>query len=67
MEASRPVRKLLQYCRPEMIKISTRVKGSGCVFKAEPTGFDARYESKREVKDDIMAFGAKQIKKWRCH
>lgn len=66
----RPVRKLLQYFRQEMIEVSIRiivVKGSGYSLKAEPTGYDVRHKNKREVKDDIMAFGAKQMERWRCH
>ena len=29
-------------------------------MKAEPTGYDVRYKRKSEVKDYIMAFGAKK-------
>lgn len=63
VEAGKPVRKLLQYRRQEAMEVSTRVtvvKGSGRILKAEPTGYDVRYKTKREVKDYIMAFGAKK-------
>lgn len=70
MKVGRPVTKLLQYFREEMIEVSTRiimVKVSGYILKAEPTGYDVRHENKREVKDDIMVFGTKQMGRWRCH
>lgn len=39
------------------------VKGYGYILKAEPTGYDVRYESKRAVKDEIMVFEAKQMER----
>lgn len=38
------------------------VMSSGYILKAEPTGYDVRYEGKREVKSDIRHLG---LSKWK--
>lgn len=38
------------------------VKGYGYILKAEPTGYDVRYESKRAVKDEAWYL---RLSKWK--
>ena len=49
-----------------MTEVYTRlivVIGSGYILTAEPIGYNVRYEGKREVKNDIMALGAKYMER----
>lgn len=49
-----------------MMEVYTRVimvMDSGYILKAEPTGYNVRYEGKRKVKNDIMPLGAKQMER----
>ena len=41
------------------------VKGSGYILKAEPTGYDVRYESKKDVRYERMPSWHLRLSKWK--
>lgn len=66
MEAGRPMRMLLQYgkVRDDSTRVIT-VKGSEYILKAEPTEYDVRYESKKDVRYERITSWHLRLSKWK--